>query len=371
MTGPSEATMRAGVVGCGNISPVYFENLKTRYPVVDVVACADLIPERSHAAADRFGVPRAVSTEDLLADPDIELVINLTNPAAHAEVSLAAIEAGKHVYSEKPLAVERADGQAIVDSAAARGLSVGCAPDTVLGAGIQTCRKLMDEGRIGEPIAATAFMVNHGHESWHPSPEFFYKHGGGPMFDMGPYYLSALINLMGPVRRVTGSHRRTFERRTITSQPKHGTVIEVEVSTHVAGVLDFESGAVATIVTSFDVWGSDLPRIEVYGTEGALSVPDPNVFEGAVRVRGAGEDGWSDVPLAYREGGRGMGPAEMAWAIRGGRRPRADGRLANHVLDVMHAVHEASDSGTHAETTTTCERPATMPAGLPEGVFDR
>ena len=187
------------------------------------------------------------------------------------------------------------------------------------------------------------------------------------MFDMGPYYLSALINLMGPVRRVTGSHRRTFDRRTITSQPKYGTVIEVEVSTHVAGVLDFESGAIATIVTSFDVWGSDLPHIEVYGTEGALSVPDPNVFEGAVRVRGAGEDGWTDVPLAYRAGGRGMGPAEMAWAIRGGRRPRADGRLANHVLDVMHAVHEASDSGTHAETTTTCERPATMPVATAGG----
>ena len=224
MTGLSEARMRAGVIGCGNISPVYFENLKTRYPVVDVVACADLLPERSRAAVDRFGVPAAVSTEDLLADPEIELVINLTNPAAHAEVSLAAIDAGKHVYSEKPLAVERADGQAIVDSATANGLSVGCAPDTVLGAGIQTCRKVIDEGRIGEPIAATAFMVNHGHESWHPSPEFFYKQGGGPMFDMGPYYLSALINLMGPVRRVTGSHRQDV-RTTHHHQPaqsRHG-----------------------------------------------------------------------------------------------------------------------------------------------------
>ena len=371
MTSLSEATMRAGVVGCGNISPVYFKHLKTRYPVVRVVACADLVPERSRAAADRFGVPAPISTEDLLADPEIELVINLTNPAAHAEVSLAAIEAGKHVYSEKPLAVERADGQAIIDSAAAKGLSVGCAPDTVLGAGIQTCRKLIDEGRIGEPIAATAFMVNHGHESWHPAPEFYYKQGGGPMFDMGPYYLSALVNLMGPISRVTGSHRRTFERRTITSQPQHGTVMEVEVSTHVAGVLDFESGAIATIITSFDVWGSDLPRIEVYGTEGAMSVPDPNNFEGEVRVTGTGENGWTDVPLAYREGGRGMGPAEMAWAIRAGRPPRADGALANHVLDVMHAVHEASDSGAHVETTTTCERPAAVPVGLPEGVFDR
>ena len=371
MPGESDATIRAGVVGCGNISTVYFENLRTRYPVVQVVACADLVPERSRTAAERFGVPRVVTPEELLADPEVELVVNLTNPAAHAEVSLAAIEAGKHVYSEKPLAIERTDGQAIMDAATVKGVMVGCAPDTVLGAGIQTCRKAIDEGRIGEPIAATAFMVNHGHESWHHSPEFYYQQGGGPMFDMGPYYLSTLIHLLGPVSRVTGSHRRTFDRRTITSRPMYGTNIKVEVSTHVAGVLDFESGAIATVITSFDVWGSKLPSVEVYGTEGTLSAPDPNLFEGPVRVMEAGADAWTDVPPAYREGGRGMGVAEMAWAIHQGREPRASGQLANHVLDVMHAILEASDAGRHVRTTTPCERPAMMPVGLPEGVFDR
>ncbi len=371
MADVSEATIKVGVVGCGNISPVYFEHIDTRYNVIEVAACADLVREKSQSSAERFGVPKVLTTQELMADPEVELVLNLTNPDAHAEVSLLAIDAGKHVYSEKPLAVKREDGQAILDSASAKGVMVGCAPDTVLGAGIQTCRRAIDEGAIGEPIAATAFMVNHGHEGWHPSPEFFYKVGGGPMFDMGPYYLSTLINLMGPVSRVTGSHRRTFDTRTITSEPLNGTVIDVDVSTHVVGVLDFESGAIATVITSFDIWGSDLPRIEVYGTQGALSVPNPNLFEGAVRLKRAGERSWSDVPLAYKEGGRGMGLAEMAWAIHQGRPGRASGEVANHVLDIMHAVHEASDQGSHVELATTCERPAMVPTGLAEGVFDR
>ena len=370
MSDVSEARIKVGVVGCGNVSSVYFEHINTRYKVIDVVACADLLRERSQGAADRFGIPNVLSTEELMAYPQVELVLNLTNPDSHAEVSLSAIDAGKHVYSEKPLAVRREDGQAILDSAAAKGLMVGCAPDTVLGAGIQTCRKVIDEGAIGDPIGATAFMVNHGHEAWHPNPEFYYKVGGGPMFDMGPYYLSTLVNLMGPVKRVTGSHRRTSGQRTITSEPLNGTVIDVDVSTHVIGVLDFESGAIASIITSFDVWGSDLPRIEVYGTEGALSVPDPNLFDGQVKLMRAGDDSWTEVPSAYQEGGRGMGLAEMAWAIHQRRPGRASGDVANHVLDIMHAVHEACDEGRHVDLTATCERPAMVPTGLAEGVFD-
>ena len=212
MVTKATAPMKAGVIGCGNISSAYFESFSERYGNVEVVACSDSYPERARAAAKQFGIPAALTVEELLASPGVEVVVNLTIPASHAEVSLAALNAGKHVYSEKPLAVERSDGRAILDAAEARGLSVGCAPDTVLGAGIQTCRKLIDEGRIGEPVAATAFMMSPGPESWHPDPEFYYKAGGGPMFDMGPYYLSALVTLLGPVSRVTGSHRKSFRR---------------------------------------------------------------------------------------------------------------------------------------------------------------
>ena len=369
VTDASAAPMKAGVVGCGNISSVYFENLGTRYSNVEVIACADLEPAKARASADRFGVPAALTMEQLIAEPDVELLINLTNPGAHADVSMAALEAGKQVYSEKPLSVERADGRAIMDLAEAKGLAAGCAPDTVLGSGIQTCRKIIDEGRIGEPVAATAFMMSSGHESWHPSPEFFYRTGGGPLFDMGPYYLSALITLLGPVSRVTGSHRKSFDRREITSMPMRGQTIDVEVSTHVAGVLDFASGAIGTIITSFDVQWSSLPRIEVYGSEGTLYVPDPNRFDGPVSVIAAGGKGRTSVPSAFPEGDRGLGVAEMAWAVRNGRTPRVSGALALHVLDVMHAVHEASDRGAHVQTTTGCERPAAMAHGLLEGVF--
>ena len=362
--------MKAGVIGCGNISAVYFQSFRERYGNVEIFACADLLPERAETASERFGVPRALDIDRLLADPDVELVVNLTTPASHAEVSLAALDAGKHVYSEKPLAVERSDGRAIMDAAQARGLAVGCAPDTVLGAGIQTCRKLIDEGRIGEPVAATAFMMSRGHESWHPDPEFYYKAGGGPMFDMGPYYLSALITLLGPVARVTGSHRRTFEQREITSSPKSGQMIDVEVSTHVAGVLDFASGAIGTIITSFDVQGSTLPRIEVYGSEATLCVPDPNLFDGPVSLIEAGGEPPTNLPAVFPAGSRGLGVAEMAWAVRNGRQPRAPGALAYHVLDVMHAIHEASDRGEHVDIEAGCERPAAMAAGLPEGVFE-
>ncbi len=362
--------MKAGVIGCGNISAVYFENLRDRYGNnVEVIACADLLPERARESATRSGIPDALTIERLLASPDVEMVINLTSPASHAAVSLQALKAGKHVYSEKPLAVERADGRAIMDAAATSGLAVGCAPDTVLGTGIQTCRKLIDEGRIGEPVAATAFMMSRGHESWHPDPEFFYKAGGGPMFDMGPYYLSALITLLGPVSRVTGSHRITFDQREITSTPKRGQMIDVEVSTHVAGVLDFASGAIGSIITTFDVHGASLPRIEVYGSEATLCVPDPNRFEGPASVIEARDRQAVGVPSTFPSGNRGMGAAEMAWAIRNGRTPRASGALAYHVLDVMHAVHEASDRGAHIRMATDCERPAAMAHGLPEGVF--
>ena len=325
--------------------------------------------ERAEAKAEEHGC-KVLTLDEICADPDIDIVINITIPNAHAEVAFKSVEAGKSVYNEKPLAISREDGRKMLEMAADKGVRVGCAPDTFLGGGIQTAIRLINDGRIGEPVAATAFMLCHGHETWHPDPEFYYKIGGGPMFDMGPYYLTALVALMGPIRRVTGSTRITFPERTITSEPKRGTVITVDVPTHVAGVMDFANGAVGSIITSFDVWAAELPRIEVYGTEGSLSVPDPNSFGGTVRVNRQGE--WEEVPLThgYVEQSRGIGAADMAYALRSGRRHRANGELAYHVLDTMHAFHDASDQGKHILLESNCERPNPLPVGLRPGLLD-
>ena len=268
--------IKIGIVGCGNISPVYFQASKT-LEVIDLVGCADLDVGRAQKRAEEYGV-QAFTVDQMLQHPDIKIIVNLTIPNAHGEVGLQALRAGKSVYNEKPLALSREQGREMLNLAKAKSLRVGGAPDTFLGGGIQTCRKLIDDGVIGEPIAATAFMMGHGHESWHPDPEFYYQPGGGPMFDMGPYYLTALVYLMGSVKRVTGSTRSTFPERTITSQPKHGQKITVRVPTHIAGVMDFSNGAIGTIITSFDVWGHSLPPIEIHGTLGSLSVPDPNTL---------------------------------------------------------------------------------------------
>lgn len=364
--------IKVGIIGCGNISGIYFKNCQDTFRILEIAGCADLIPERSAAKAEEYGV-RAYTVPEMLADPEIQIIINLTIPIAHTEVCLAALNAGKSVYVEKPLAITREDGRKIIDTAKAKGLLVGCAPDTFLGGGIQTCRKLIDDGWIGDPVAATAFMTCHGHESWHPDPEFYYQVGGGPMFDMGPYYLTAMIALMGPVKRVTGSARKTFAERTITSTPKYGKIVDVEVPTHVAGVLDFQQGAVATIVTSFDVWHAQLPRIEVYGSQGTLSVPDPNTFGGPVYVRRAGAAEWTQIPLThgFAENSRSIGVADMAYALQSGRQHRANGEMAYHVLDIMHAFHDASEQGRHIELSSTCSQPAPLPLDLPKDALDQ
>lgn len=359
--------MNIGIVGCGNISPRYFEGL-AKYDGVDVVACADLDAERAAVRAAEYGVS-ALTPEELLADPAVDIVVNLTLPKVHAEVSLAAIAAGKHLYSEKPLAIAASDGDAIVEAAARAGVVAGCAPDTFLGGGLQTCRKLIDDGVIGRPVAATAFMMSHGHEHWHPDPAFFYAAGGGPMYDMGPYYLTALVSLLGPVRRIAGATSKAFEQRTVLSEPKRGQRVDVEIPSHVTGLLDFHSGAVATIVTSFDTWASRLPRIEVYGTEGTLSVPDPNTFGGPVEVQ-RGREEWASVELAYPEGQRSLGVVDMASSIRTGRASRVDARLARHVLEIMQGLHESSDTGRHVVLRSACDQPAPVQPGLPEGHFN-
>jgi predicted dehydrogenase len=353
--------VKAGIIGTGNISGIYLKNGSV-FRSYEVVACADLDPERARARAAEYGI-RACTVAELLADPEIELVINLTIPAAHADVCLQALEAGKHVYVEKPLSVTREQGRAVLELAARKGLRVGCAPDTFLGGGIQTCAALIAQGAIGTPVAAAGFMMGRGHEHWHPDPAFYYKAGGGPMFDMGPYYLTALVALLGPIRRVTGSARTAFPQRTISSQPKRGQIIDVEVPTHVAGVIDFESGPIATLVTSFDIMaGTKLPSLEVYGSEGTLRVPDPNTFGGPVLLRKLGESDFSEVPLThgYAENSRGIGAADMAEAIRTGRAHRASGELAFHVLEAMHGFHDASAGGKHYEMASRCAKPAPL-----------
>ncbi|MDR3248802.1 MAG: Gfo/Idh/MocA family oxidoreductase [Treponema sp.] len=354
------ALQRIGIVGVGNISGIYLKNLNGMFAKrVKVTAVTDLIEARAAKASADYGIPHIKKTEDLINSSDVDIILNITEPHNHYGVALAAVKAGKHVYDEKPLCAERAEAQELLKTAAANKLRVGGSPDTFLGAGIQTCRKLLDDGWIGRPVAAVAFMAGHGPENWHPGPEFFYKKGAGPMFDMGPYYLTALVNLLGPIVRVSGSAKKSFDTRTITSEPLNGTVVTVDVPTHIAGVLDFASGAVGTIITSFDVYSHTLPKIEIYGSEGTLRVPDPNTFGGPVYVKRFREEEWSAIPLLrdFPENSRGMGITDMAEAIVEGRPHRASGEMAYHVLDVMHGVHDASATGKYYEVPSSCTRP--------------
>lgn len=357
--------VNVGIIGAGNISDAYITGCR-QYDYLNVLAIADIRPEAAQDKAAAYNIPLATSVDELLADKRIDVVINLTIPNAHAEVSLAAIEAGKHVYSEKPLAITRENGRAILYAAHGRGVRVGCAPDTFLGGGLQTCRQLIDEGAIGTPVAATAFMLGHGPEGWHPNPDFFYQTGAGPLFDMGPYYVTALVHLLGPVADVSAMTRISFPERTVTSEARYGETIRVKVPTHVAGTLAMQSGPIATMITSFDVWGHNLPRIEIYGSEGTLSVPDPNTFGGPVRLLRAEESTWEEVPLRLPESRRGIGVADMVLAIRNDTPHRATGELAYHVLDVMHAFYESSDGRRQVAIHSPCTQPAALPVdGLP------
>lgn len=361
------------MVGCGAISAAYFK-MAAKLPDIEMVACADLDMDRAKARAAEFGVPRALPVEELLGDDQVEIVLNLTVPKAHAPVALRSLESGKHTYAEKPLGVDREEGREILEAATARGLRVGCAPDTFMGAGIQTARKAIEDGSIGQPVAFTAFMMGRGHESWHPSPEFYYEVGGGPMFDMGPYYLTALLNLLGPVRRISGMASIAIPERIITSQPKHGKKITVETPDHICGMMEFENGAVGTLITTFATlhaaYDGKTP-ITVFGTEGTLRVPDPNGFDGPVYVRRAGDEEWQELPHAFPTGyGRAIGIADMAHAIRTGRPHRANGEQAFAVLDLMQGFLDSSGEGKDLAPVRPYERPAPMATGLPYGVLD-
>ena len=358
---------QVGIIGCGNISEIYLQNLgKAKH--LKLTAVADLDMEKAQQKAEAHGV-KAMGVEALLARGEIDLVVNLTIPKAHYAVNRAVLEAGKSVYCEKPLALNREEGRTLVGLAHSKGLWLGCAPDTFLGAGLQTCRRVLDQGLIGEPVGATAFMMSKGHESWHPSPAFYYEVGGGPLFDMGPYYLTALVFLLGPIKQVTGSARISFPERLITSKPLYGTRIKVETPTHITGLLEFASGAQGSLLTTFDVQASQLPRIELYGSEGTLMVPDPNTFGGPIYVRKKTDGEWQELPLNYPYGmnSRGLGVADMARAIESKTvYHRASGELAAHVLDAMQSILEAAQAHRWQTLASSCQRPQPLPESLSE-----
>jgi predicted dehydrogenase len=350
-----------GIVGLGFISAAYLKIL-TAHPAVRIAAVADL--DDAKAAQVAAGLPgaRALSVTDLLRDGEVETVLNLTVPAAHAQIALDAIGHGKQVYGEKPLAADLAAARDIVDRATAKGLLVGCAPDTVLGTGLQTARRAVDEGMIGRPMSATATMVTAGHERWHPNPDFYYVPGGGPLFDMGPYYLSALVQLLGPIRAVLGAGSRLRTERVIGSGPRQGERIPVEVDTHVTGVLEHVNGALTTLTTTFDGIRTTAAPIEVHGDAGSLAVPDPNHFDGEVRLFPAAGSAWQTLPVSagYTGTGRGIGLVDLVTS-GADRPPRAGGEMALHVLDAMTALLRSAAEGRRIELTTTTARPAPVP----------
>lgn len=356
-----------GIIGLGNISAAYLKAAQN-FPVLDIRGVADLNPAAAEARAAEFGL-KAVGMDAIFADPEIEIILNLTIPKAHVEVGLRAIDAGKHVYSEKPLGVVFAEGKKLVEAARAKNLRVGSAPDTFLGGAHQSARHIVDSGKLGQAVGGTAYFMCPGHERWHPNPGFYYEAGGGPMLDMGPYYITDLVNLLGPVARVSGFGSMLRETRTITAKERNGEVIPVHVPTHVSGTLQFANGALVQMTMSFDVAAHKHVPLEVYGTDGTLIVPDPNHFGGQIQFMAKGGE-WTDVDTEqpYADGNyRSIGLADMALAVAEGRPHRCNGDLALHVLEVMEAFQRSAESGQVVEITTPVERPAPLSESLREG----
>lgn len=378
------AKTRIGLVGCGVISDIYLQTL-AKFDALEVVACASLDINESQAKAQQYNIPTFCTVDELMSNREIDIVLNLTVPAAHAQISLSALATGKHVYSEKPLAINFSEAKEVIRVAKNKGLCVGNAPDTFLGGRIQTLKKALEAGLIGEPIGVSAFACHHGVERHHPNPDFYYKVGGGPLFDLGPYYLNAMIALLGPVKRTSGLSKKSFQHRIIESQPRKNEYIDVEVDTHVCANLEFTSGVIGTMVMSFDVWDSQLPRLEIYGTKGTLCIADPdpvdgaNIFGGEVlyktresarwtyRPRVAGLEQWEvvDNSHGFNEDSRGLGLVDMVYAIEHQRPLRASGELALHVCEIMEAILSSSALGQYAALQTTCDKPAPLPENFP------
>ena len=354
---------KIAIIGIGDISGIYLDNVTKLFKQIEIVGVCDLIPERAQRAKETYGIPKIYDTmHDAFADPDVKIVLNLTRPYEHFEVTKAALEAGKHVYSEKPLGASKKEGEQLVALAKAKGLCIGGAPDTFLGASIQTCRKLIDDGFIGEPVGFNAAMICRGHESWHPDPAFYYQFGGGPMLDMGPYYITALVNLLGRVKAVTGITRTSFKERVITSQPFRGQTIDVEVPTHITGIMELENGAIGNLTTTFDVIYDEQAHFEIYGSEGTLIVPDPNFFGNSVYLLRKETGEYKEMPLLfdYKDNSRGLGLADMAAALKNDRPIRADMEQTFHVLDIMTAFQRSSDSQAREEITSPYTRRKAM-----------
>ncbi len=387
--------VKVGLIGCGNISDIYIQNSKN-FKSYEIVACADLIRSRAEEKAEMYGIPKVCTVEEIMKDPDIEVILNLTIPQAHAEINIKGMEAGKHVYCEKPLAVDLKDGERTMEVAKKTGLRVGCAPDTFLGGRLQMCRKIVDEGWLGKIIGGTATMLCPGHEIWHPGPDFYYKEGGGPLFDMAPYYITALLSLLGPVKQLSGTATTTYEKREIKSEPLKGEIMDVEVPTYISANLEFVDGAVINCIFTFDVWDSKLPRLELYGTDGTLSVDDadpyggPNTFEGAIKFRTKNESDWLGSPMVlglprrpeatewpriptlfqYNGNNRGLGLADMTTAIRNNREHRANGEMALHALEVMQGIYESARTSSFYKMKSSFTKPEPLDPNLPEYVLD-
>ena len=367
MSDLAQRTMGIGIVGCGLISLDYALGLK-KYPFLKLLACTDLDEDRARKLAEDYDIPNVYALDDMLADSRIELIVNLTPPRSHVSVSTAVVQAGKHVYCEKPFAPTFKEAAELVKLAQSMGVRVGTAPDTFLGAGIQTCRSLIrDQNAIGKPVAATAFYASHGHETWHPRPDFFYQDGGGPLFDMGPYYISALVTLLGSVKRVGGSGQTSFQERMVVNDPeRHGERIPVETPTHITGFLEFADNAVATMIMSFDVWDHHLPFLELYGTTGSIVVPRPSTFEGPIQLRTSDMPDWQSVPLEFPRGlNRGIGVADMAFSITRNEPHRSTAELALHVTEVMEALSTSCRTGKPVDIRTACHTIIPMPRSLP------
>ena len=368
-------------VGVGDISGIYLKNIFERFNNLEVVGVCDLEREKAERAVKQYGIPKLYNDMyELFADPEVDIVLNITRPYEHYAVSKAALLAGKPVYSEKPLAATLEEGRELAALAAEKNLYLGGAPDTFLGAGIQGCRRFIEEGLIGEPVGFAAHMICHGHETWHVDPAFYYKHGGGQMLDMGPYYVTALVNLLGPVKSVMGMTKITYPTRLITSKPHCGEVVDVVAQTHYTGLMRFANGATGTIIMTFDAYS--MPgkyNIEIYGSKGNMTVPDPNNFSGEILVKlgernspnaneviGNGQFIALDTPFeAYDENSRALGLADMAEAIQDGRKARAGVEQTLHVLEVLTAFQRSSESGREIEIEAPYEPAPPMPDGEP------
>lgn len=360
------------MIGVGSISGIYLQNIASTFSDIRLVGVCDLVKEKAEAAKAEYPEIKIYDTMfDAFKDPEVEIVLNLTRPYEHFDVSKQAMLHGKHVYSEKPLAATFEEGVELVAIAEEKGLMLGGAPDTYLGAAIQTCRKLIDDGYIGTPVAATAAMVCRGHEGWHPDPAFYYQHGGGPMMDMGPYYVTALVNLLGGVSGITGVTKTSFEQRLITSEPLRGSIVDVEVPTYVTGTLHFDNSAIATIFTTFDVYYHRQDRLEIYGSKGTLIVPDPNGFGGQIQLMRCEDTGYKDIPLCfdYAENSRALGLADMAAALRDGREFRANYHQTLHVLEILTGFEKSSKSKAYLPLTTKYTRSSPMDSDKMHGAL--